>query len=285
MALPPEAHALPRPGESSEMPPLDVALELDAVAERTYRLQTSEIYWNLTGPFGGWLFAAGAKAILADREAIGEPVEAHARFLAAAKPGHVEIRVERLSQGRSVAFWRAEIWQEQRGVPRLCTEISMLLASERATIDVVTALPPEVAAPDTLRATNTQKAMLRWLGLYDLRFAKGSPFGMSDPPSMHTTFWAKEHAPRPIDWLGLIALADIAAPRSFALQPARLPSSTVAMSIYFTAGAAELAQGDNDWLLVDVDGHSARRGFFDHYLTIWRGRQLLATSTQLAWFA
>lgn len=285
MSLSPKVRPSPDAGIAQDMAPLDRALGLKPLAEQSFSLTTNSIYWNLTGPFGGWLFAAGAKAILQDPLALGEPVEAHARFLAAPKEGQVEIRVKRQSQGRSVAFWRAEIWQDQKGAARLCTEISMLLAAERPTIDVVTARPPEVPPPDSLRVTNTQKARLGWLGLYDLRFVHGAPFAISEPPSMHSIFWARERAPRKIDWLGLIALADIVAPRSFALQPAREPSSTVAMSVYFTAGAVELSADHNEWLLVEVDGHAARRGFFDHYLSIWRGGKLLATSTQLAWFA
>jgi hypothetical protein len=265
--------------------PLDDALGLERVDERQYRLATSETYWNLTGPFGGWVFAAGAKAILLDDSVEGEPVEAHARFIAAPKEGVIDIRVMRLSQGRSVGFWRAEIWQEQKGAPRLCAEVSMLFAAHRTTIDVVTARPPVVPAPEALRAVNTPMARLRWLGVYDLRYVSGAPFAPADPPSMESVFWARERVARKPDWLGLIALADIVAPRSFALQPARMPSATVSMSVYFTATSSELAAMASGWMLLAVNGHAARRGFFDHALSIWQEDRLLLTSTQMAWFA
>ena len=104
--LPPVSFPLP---PAMSLAPLDAALLLEKTAEREYLVHTSSTYWNIAGPFGGWVFAAGAKAILLDAELIGEPVEAHARFLAGPKSGLIKITVTRQSQGRSVAFWRAEL--------------------------------------------------------------------------------------------------------------------------------------------------------------------------------
>jgi hypothetical protein len=265
--------------------PLDAALLLEPIAQREYQVHTSSIYWNIAGPFGGWLFAAGAKAILLDAELIGEPVEAHARFLAGPKSGLIRIKVTRQSQGRSVAFWRAELTQQQNGKQRLCAEVSLLLASQRNTIDVVSAKPPEAPHADALRSINSTNGQLRWLDLYDVRYVSGKPFKAQASASMASLMWARERDVRPLDWLSVIALADIPAPRTFLLQPGVQPTSTVSMSVYFTTSAAELAAGVDDWLLMDIDGHAARHGFFDHSVAIWRGEQLLATSTQLAWFS
>jgi acyl-CoA thioesterase len=265
--------------------PLDAALLLEKTADRAYQVHTSSTYWNIAGPFGGWVFAAGAKAILLDAELIGEPVEAHARFLAGPKSGLINIKVTRQSQGRSVAFWRAELTQPHNGRERLCAEVSLLVASERDTIDVVTAIRPDSEHPDGLRSINSSKGQLRWLDVYDVRYVSGKPFKPQSTPSMKSLMWARERETRPLDWLGIIAVADIPAPRTFLLQPGVVPTSTVSMSVYFTASAAELATPSDDWLLMDIDGHTARHGFFDHSVSIWRGDKLIATSTQLAWFS
>jgi hypothetical protein len=265
--------------------PLDAALLLEKIAEREYQVQTSSTYWNIAGPFGGWVFAAGAKAILLDAELIGEPVEAHARFLAGPRSGLIRIKVTRQSQGRSVAFWRAEVSQEQNGKQRLCAEVSLLLVSQRDTIDVVTATRPQAEHAEGLRSINSSNGQLRWLDLYDVRYVSGKPFQPQSSPSMASLMWARERDTRALDWLSLIALADIPAPRTFLLQPGMVPTSTVSMSVYFTTSASELAALPGAWLLMDIDGHAARHGFFDHSVAIWRGEQLLATSTQLAWFS
>ena len=265
--------------------PLDDALLLEKTAECEYQVHTSATYWNIAGPFGGWVFAAGAKAILADEELIGEPVEAHARFLSGPKSGLIQIKVTRQSQGRSVAFWRAELTQQQNGRQRLCAEVSLLVAIQRDTLDVVPAARPAAEQPDSLRSINSTKGQLRWLDLYDVRYVSGKPFKPQSAPSMASLMWAKERETRPLDWLSLIALADIPAPRTFLLQPGAVPTSTVSMSVYFTVSAAELAAASDQWLLMDINGHAARHGFFDHSVSIWRGEQLLATSTQLAWFS
>jgi acyl-CoA thioesterase len=271
--------------EPSGPAPLDAALDLVEIGFRRYRVQTSSIFWNISGPFGGWLFAAGAKAILADQERAGAPIEAHARFLAAPKSGTLEIRVTRLSQGRSVAFWRAELLQNQHGSDRLCAEVSLMLAAQRDTIDVVAAKRPEVALADSLRPIDSSKGPLRWLDLYDVRYVSGKPFRNYEDKSMASVMWVREKAPRPLDPVGLIALADIVAPRTFLLQPGLTPSSTVSMSVHFIASEHELSDTSESWLLMDIDGTNARRGFFDQRVAIWRGDRLLGTSTQLAWFS
>ena len=161
----------------------------------------------------------------------------------------------------------------------------MLLASQRDTLDVVTATQPASEHADALRSINSSKGQLRWLDLYDVRYVSGKPFKAQATPSMKSLMWARERDPRPLDWLSVIALADIPAPRTFLLQPGVVPTSTVSMSVYFTASAAELATPSDEWLLMDIDGHTARHGFFDHSVSIWRGARLLATSTQLAWFS
>jgi acyl-CoA thioesterase len=271
--------------DESLIAPLDAALMLEPVGERRYSLTTSSIFWNIAGPFGGWVFAAGAKAILIDPKALGVPREAHARFMAAPKSGTVEIRVTRLSQGRSVAFWRAEMLQQHNGEERRCAEISMLLASRRDTIDIVPGSPPEAGAPEQWGSVDSSRSPLRWLDCYDVRYVSGKPFKPQIAPSMASLMWVQERVARPLDAVGIISLADIPAPRTFLLQPGAVPTSTVSMSVYFTATPEELASSADTWLLMDIDGHAARYGFFDHRVSIWRSGQLLATSTQLAWFA
>jgi hypothetical protein len=271
--------------EPTKAAPIDAALQLVEIGYRVYQVATNSTFWNVSGPFGGWVFAAGAKAILLDDELLGAPIEAHARFLAAPKSGTVELRVTRLTQGRSVAFWRAEMVQSQNGKERLCAEISMMIAAERDTIDVVAAQRPNAPPPSELHPIDSSKGPLRWLDLYDVRYVSGKPFRNFEDKKMASVMWVREKAPRALDPIGLIALADIVAPRSFLLQPGFAPSSTVSMTVYFTASSQELLASTDSWLLMDIDGSIARRGFFDHRVAIWSGARLVAYSTQLAWFS
>jgi len=103
---------------------------------------------------------------------------------------------------------------------------------------------------------------------------------------MRSQFWARYAEPRVLDWLGLAALSDVILPRIFLLQPSPSPVSTLSMSIYLHATAEELSAVREDWVLFDVGAHAARHGFFDHYASLWaRDGKLLASTTQLAWFA
>ncbi|MGA2550972.1 MAG: thioesterase family protein [Burkholderiaceae bacterium] len=274
--------------ESSRPHPFDQALVLDSRGADSLSIKTDETYWNMAGPFGGWLLALGVKGILTHPAARGTPVEAHARFFAAPRAGEMAVRVELLSQGRSVGHWRAGLWQTQEKGPRLCAEISMILGDERPTLDVQGTSMPEVPPPEALARQDTSLARVRWLRRFDFRYVRGIPFQPGtpqEPAEIESVLWISHAQPRRLDWVGLAAFADVPAPRPFLLTQQPGPVATVSLSLYFHANAAEL-EASGPWLLLRINGHAMRRGFFDHRVELWRSDgRLLATSTQLAWFA
>jgi acyl-CoA thioesterase len=278
----------PSPGTTA-LHPFDAALVLIPLGEaHSYQLPTSDAYWNMAGPFGGWLFAAGLKAILTEAEVGLAPVEAHGRFYSAARSGTLTVRVERQQQGRSLGFWRALITQEQGAESRLCCEVSVILASWRETRDVTIEAIPTAPDPQSVARAQLANAPVRWLDHYDFRYISGVPFRNDQSESakhLQTRTWVRESEGRALDWLNLVAIADVAIPRVFLLQQSPSPIATVSMSVYFHVTQAEIDESASPWILLDIGCHSVRRGFFDHTASLWRedGR-LLATTTQLAWF-
>ncbi len=102
---------------------------------------------------------------------------------------------------------------------------------------------------------------------------------------LESLLWVSDAEPRPLDWIALAALSDVPAPRPFLLQKRPSPVATVSLSLYFHASAAEVLDS-GPWLLLNISGKAAGRGFFDHAVELWRSDgKLLASSTQLAWFA
>jgi acyl-CoA thioesterase len=279
-----DASSLPSPAHA-----FDASLVLGPTDDtERFSLATSDTYWNMAGPFGGWLFAAGMKAILARQTAGVVPVEAHARFLAAAKPGDLSIRVTCQQQGRSVGFWRALISQNDANADKACCEVSVILASPRASHDLTVAVMPDAPAPDQLHSIRLRGAPVRWVNNYEFRYVNGLPFRneVSEATTrLQSRLWVREAAARPLDCLNLVALADVVIPRVFLLQAGPSPVATVSMSVYIHATAEEIAASGSPWLLLDITCNTVRRGFFDHAVSIWReDGHLLATSTQLGWF-
>jgi len=269
--------------------PLDAALQLRWQEEGLVGLATDANYWNTAGPFGGWLLAAGIKAVLTDPRAKGTPVEAHARFLAAPKSGELELRIDLQSQGRSVGFWHVAIWQHQARGPRLCAEISVILAEERETAHLTAAVMPKAPHPDTLHTADTRRSSLSWLRRYDFRYVYGAPFkmrvGEPNAARLESLLWIRDADGRAHDWIGLAAFADVPAPRPFLIQHDPSPVATVSLSLYFHADEGTV-RAAGAWLLLKITGKTMGRGFFDHAVEIWSGEgTLLASSTQLAWFS
>jgi acyl-CoA thioesterase len=269
--------------------PFDAALVLSAGSQaHTYEIPTSQSYWNMVGPFGGWLVAAGIKAIQREASADSVPIEAHARFYAAPKEGTLSILVSCQQQGRSVGFWRAQISQVQNGAARVCCEVSAIIAPERDSLEVRVGRIPAAAAPDTIRPVRLREAPVRWIQHYDFRYIHGLPFvgeQSEHVEQLRTRLWVREAEERSLDWLNLAAICDVVIPRVFLLQKGPSPIATVSLSIYFHATRAEIAASGNAWLLLDIESHGVRRGFFDHSVTVWREDGLaLASSTQVDWF-
>lgn len=269
--------------------PFDAALQLEVASENRYVLATDETYWNMAGPFGGWILAAGVKTVSDHPEARGEPHEAHARFFATPKPGKLDLRVELQAQGRSVGFWKVQFWQVQASKDRLCAEVSVLLAEQRDTVDIAPVRMPNVPPAAGLRTANTSGAHLRWLRHYQFRYIRGAPFRVQleegATPDLTSMLWVSDAQPRQLDWAGLAAFADVVAPRPFLIQKQPSPVATVALSLYFHASGSAIAES-GPWLLLNISTHSVRAGFFDHAVELWgEDGRLLATSTQLAWFS
>ncbi len=270
---------------------LDAALDLIRIAPGVYEVATSEVYWNMAGPFGGWIFAAGIKAIQSEPGARGTPIEAHARFMNAPRRGKVRLQVNCPQQGRSVGFWRATLDQvEQDGSVRLCAEIFVTLAAARQSIDALAWPMPAVPPPDRFQDGALPVApTVSWLGRYRFRYITGFPFFLggakADTQHLDTRYWVAETEPRALDCINLTALADTPVPRIFLLQKSPSPVATVSMSVYFHQSTQELAALPPGWILADIGAHSVRHGFFDHRVSLWHeSGVLLASSTQVAWF-
>ncbi len=269
--------------------PFDAALQFETQGPGQLRLPTDANFWNQTGPFGGWLLAAGLKAVLTDPRAQGAPIEAHARFLAAPREGLLRFLVEVQAQGRSVGFWRVSVWQAQARGERLCAEISVLLAAERTSIARLGTTMPTAPSPVGLPQSDTAKARLSWLRQYDFRYIRGAPFraapGRANSARLDSLLWIRQAEERALDWPSLAAFSDVPAPRPFLLRSTPHAVATVSLSLYCHASAAELAAA-GPWLLLNITGKSIARGFFDHAVELWSAEgSLLASSTQLAWFS
>jgi acyl-CoA thioesterase len=117
--------------------------------------------------------------------------------------------------------------------------------------------------------------------------------GLGEPPRARngderdslTQLWVRDDPPRPLDFCGLAAMADVFYPRIWRKRALLTPAGTVSMTVYFHTGAAELAAVGTSYLLGQARGQRFFHGFFDQRAELWsEAGELLASTHQIVYF-
>ncbi len=231
-----------------------------------------------TGMFGGWTAAVLMKAALAHDGAEGTPVAITANFIARIDPGSdIIVRAAGLGGGRSLKTWRAEMLNASGALSATATIVT---ANRRDSDRFLEGAMPPAKAPETIAGAHPPG---RFGETVDIRPVAGfPPFGQKNT---HSLAWVRDISAGALDWAGLVCLADLTPPRVFMISDGPRPSSTITLSIYFYATAAELAAVGTDFLLSEVAGVRAEGSTCGLTMRLWsRQGALLATSEQLCWF-
>ena len=97
--------------------------------------------------------------------------------------------------------------------------------------------------------------------------------------------WVHDDVARTLDAVSLVALSDAFFGRIFQLIGRIPPFGTVSMTTHFHASGEELAAHGTEPLAAVADAHVFHRSYCDQSVELYgRGGQLLATSTQIAYF-
>lgn len=260
----------------------DRAIALDAMADGRYSGRTDPAWANMVGPFGGITAATALNALLLHPDRLGEPVALTVNFCAALNDGAFEVEAQTVRTNRSTQHWAVSI--EQGGETVLSA--TALTAVRRDTWGAQEEPLPPVLSPAAL-GKPSMMAPVEWVKRYDLRFPEGAMPRVWDGTgdSSRTTVWMRDEPPRPLDFPALAALCDVFYPRVWLRRATRVPAGTVSMTVYFHAGAAELAAVGEGWLLGQAQASAFRNGYFDQRAQVWsQAGALLATTHQVVYF-
>ena len=271
--------------------PFDQALALtpgdQADRRGHYTGQTQAAYANMIGPFGGLTAALALQAVLQHPDLLGEPVALTVNFAAAEADGPFQVRAVPARNNRSTQHWTVEFTQpDAAGQPQVVTTATAMTALPRQTWAAQDAAMPSVPPPDAV-ARVARPPVVAWLGRYEMRPISGDIPTAWDGQGEHSLsqLWLRDAPPRPLDHVGLTALADLFYPRVWLRRATRVPAGTVSMTVYFHATAAELAATGRGLLLGQARAQTYRHGFFDQSAQLWnQAGQLLASSHQLVYF-
>jgi len=259
---------------------LDQTLALERSGEDLYTSHTDDRYWNMIGPFGGWMAALMLKAALADNDPAFEPVAMTVDFLKAPPKGPLVLRRQCDRAGRTTAFWRVDL---ETPDGRLCARSLVTLGPHRSTVAFSERRMPETLSAEEAADGNRTFMPVQWAKLYDCRIVKGRMGeGKQDA---HSLEWIREADGRPLDYLSLAALCDSPFPRLFIATGRASSISTVTMTTYFHVSLSELAGVTDDYILCDSVCERSNGGFYDQHSRFFEKHgSLLATSHQMVWY-
>ncbi len=262
--------------------PFDDAVALTPAGDGLVTGRTTAAYANMVGPFGGVTAAVLLRAVLDHPQRLGDPLALTVNFAGPIADGPFAVSARPTRTNRSTQHWSIELSQDGAiattatavfGVRRetwTSTEVSRPAAPDAADVEVV-AFPEFIA----------------WGRNYEMRFVEGGltaveSGGADDSTS---TLWVRDQPPRALDFPALAALCDVFYPRVFLRRGQFAPAGTVSLTVYFHAGADDLAAQARDAVLGTARAQHFGNGYFDQSAEVWgRDGALLATSHQLVYF-
>ena len=260
---------------------------LDAARPGVFRGSSSPAYWNMVGPFGGTTAATALQAVLLHPALLGEPLSLTVNFAAAVAPGDFQLTARPLRTNRSTQHWFIEMTQpDAQGAQSVLMSATAVTAVRRPTWGQNDSPMPAAPLPqDCSPAAYPDK--LPWTQRYEIRVARGDLPRLLDGGGKDSLsqFWLRDNPPRPLDFLALTAMADAFYPRIWLRRATLVPAGTVSVTVYFHAGAAELARTDQGYLLGQAQAQNFQQGFFDQAVQLWsEAGELLVTSHQIVYF-
>ena len=262
-----------------------VRLERDA-ASGAFTGQPHPAYANMVGPFGGVTAAQMLQAVLLHPDRLGDPVALTVNFAAglADAPFHVQATPARTN--RSTQHWTITLTQQVDGAEQTMITATAMTAVRRDTWSANDTPLPAVPRPGEVpRAPDPGR--VRWIGRYDMRFITGSmptQWKGAESDSL-TRLWVRDDPPRPLDFASLTALSDVFFPRIWLRRATMTPIGTVSMTVYFHAGADELAATGDGYLLGQARAQTFFNGYFDQSAQLWNeAGRLLVTTQQIVYY-
>jgi acyl-CoA thioesterase len=229
----------------------------------------------LIGQFGGWTAAMLLKAALGDAQPGQFPRSLSVHFLSAIEPGAFLIRTSCLRQGRTVAFWQADLLQ---GEAVRATAIVIVGATRADASSHAFAMIPKAQDPETpgLPRFGPPTPFAQML---ESRWIEGVPFQNTEIPA-RSLLWMRTVPPTKLDAAALTLCADFIPPRIFYVTGAFVPTTTLSLSIYFYGTPEETEAVGDGYVLAEIKGRRASGGFWEHTASLWSAEGALLASTE-----
>lgn len=235
------------------------------------------------GLWGGYAIGLAVRVMEAEPEALGEPLSITLTYAAALPAGDLDIRTRRLRQGGSIGVWEVELCPA--GTDEVGVHAIVTMARRPATPPFAFAAMPQAPSPDSLPSPDMMMpGASQHFGAqaFERRGSEGFPPRVG--PDSRSLVWVRSRR-GPWDKALLGMVTDNSAPRAFYALGMAVSTTTLSLTVYLHATAAELAALGDDYILIECEGRVGGGGASDERSSYWsRDGKLLATSEQLAWY-
>jgi len=255
---------------------------LTAVAPGRWTSVAGPEWKNPNGPlWGGYPIGLALTVVGREPEAVGEPLSISLTYVAALTAGEIEIRTRRLRQGGSIGVWEVDL--RPAGAEGVSVQAIVTMARRPQTPPFAFAKMPQAPDPESLPSPVSPGGALHF-GARAFERRTEESFPIQPRESSYSTAWVRPRL-RPWDHPTLGMLTDNSPPRAFYALGHTVMTTTLSLTVYLHATAAEVAEAGRDWLLVEYEGRVGGGGASDERSNYWRrDGKLLATSEQLVWY-
>jgi len=259
-----------------------LAMPLTAVAPGRWTTVAGPDWSNPGGGlWGGYAIGLCIRVLETEPEAVGEALSLTLVYAAGLPAGALDIRTRRLRQGGSVGVWEVELLpagSDEVGVHAIVT-----MARRPQTPSFAFAQMPAAPDPDSLPRPQMPAGATHYgAATFERRGLEGFP--PTPNGSSRSLMWLRSQR-GPMDKALLGMATDNSAPRAMYALGHTIRTTTLSLTAYLHATAAELAEIGDDFILVECEGRVGGGGASDERSSYWRrDGKLLATSEQLAWY-
>ena len=262
--------------------PFDQAIALELQPDGHWLGHTSPAYANMVGPYGGITAAQMLNAVLLHPKRLGDPLALTVNYAAGVADGPFVLQARPARTNRSTQHWVIELLQDGQSV----ITATAITAQRRDTWGVDDEPMPACPAPVDVPSLRVAAPVV-WFDRYETKPITGPLPVTWDGSSQNSLsqLWVRDQPARTLDFASITALADIFFPRVWRRRATHVPAGTVSMTVYFHAGAAQLAATGTGFVLAQARAQAFRNGFFDQTAQLWNETgEMLVTSHQIVYY-
>ncbi len=259
---------------------LSEVIQVEKAAEAlSYTMTIEEDWAQGRATFGGILASAAANAARAEQEDGFALRSALTSFVAPARPGRLEIALNKLRQGKNTIQWQVELSQDEQTIASL---ILCFGRGREGQFEIEGPRAPDAKKPEELDPLPYMEGITpRFTQHFDYRYTGNTlPFGGHKEGKIQG--WVKARDTAAVTESTILSLLDAWPPPIWIHADSPIPGSTITWQVNFMDEVHQDGFSGEQYFYYEAETTAAAGGFSDFQGNLWSpDGKLLAVSRQL----